>query len=118
MNIYKYIKILLVFCLLLPACQESGEVLHERGYPKSPAGVVNINKATLEELMCLPLINQQKAQLIIEWRKKHPFKRVEEIILVRQIGEYTYLQLRKYAVVKGKTTLKRKILYQKRKKGD
>jgi len=118
MNIYKYIKILLVFCLLLPACKKSEEVFHERGYPKSPAGVVNINRATLEELMRLPLINEQKAKLIIEWRKNHPFKSVEEIILVPQIGEYTYLQLRKYAVVKGKTTLKKKILYRKRKKGD
>jgi competence ComEA-like helix-hairpin-helix protein len=113
-----YIKIVPVaFILLLSAaCNNSGEVKQERYYPKSPIGVVNINTATIEELMCLPLIDTHKAQLIIEWRTKHPFKRVEEIIYVPLIGEYTYLHLRKYLVVKGKTTLKHDVLLDDKKK--
>lgn len=66
--------------------------------------------------MRLPMISEEKAQLIIEWRKKYPFKRVEEIIYVPRIGEYTYLKLRKYLVVEGQTTLKGKISINNQKK--
>ena len=108
---YKKVVTVLFILLLSVACNNPHEINQERSYPKSPLGVININTASKEELMLLPLISEEKSQFIIEWRNKHPFKRVEEIIYVPRIGEYTYLQLRKYLVVEGKTTLKHKILH-------
>jgi len=110
---YKKIVKVLFILLFSVACNNPYEINQERSYPKSPVGVVNINTASKEELMHLPLISEEKAHFIIEWRKKYPFKRVEEIIYVPRIGEFTYLQLRKYLVVEGKTTLKQKVLHLK-----
>lgn len=48
---------------------------------------VNINKATIEELMQIKGIGQKYAKRIVEFREKNgPFKNVEDIINVKGIG--------------------------------
>lgn len=96
--------LVILLAVVLFSCGGSEEVTDDRGYPRSPEGVVNINTALVEELCRLPGINRSLAERIVEWRKEHPFKRVEEIMFVRGIGERTYLKLRKYLVVLGETT--------------
>lgn len=64
--------------------------------PRSEAGApVDINTATAAELTTVKGIGPAKAQAIIEHRDKHgAFKSVDDLKLVRGIGEKTLEQLR------------------------
>ena len=56
---------------------------------------VNINTASLEELQTLPRIGPQIAQRILDYRKENGnFKKIEDILKVRGIGEKVYDQLK------------------------
>jgi comEA protein len=63
---------------------------------KSVAGkVVNINTASVAELNGLPGIGAKTAALIVEYRQKNgPFKKVEELMNVRGLGEKNFLKLK------------------------
>lgn len=76
----------------------------------SVKGVVNINTASSEQLQLLPRVGPALAGRIIDFREANgPFKRVEELVAVKGIGERSLEQLRPYVVTKGETTLKEKI---------
>ncbi len=68
---------------------------------------ININTASAEELQTLPKIGPKTAKAIIKYRKKHPFKSVDELIEVKGIGEKTLKKLRPLVTV-GKVTTKGK----------
>ena len=68
-------------------------------------GVVNIQTASAEELQRLPGIGPSKAQAIIAFRDRAPFRRVEDILRVRGIGRATFRRLRPMLSVSGATTL-------------
>ena len=55
---------------------------------------VNINKATLKELDSLNGIGFKKAAAIIEFRKTHPFKKIEDIMKVKGIGFKTFEKIK------------------------
>lgn len=59
------------------------------------AGVVNINSASLSELMTLPGIGQAKAETILAWREKNgAFGKIEDIMKVDGIGEGSFQKLK------------------------
>jgi competence protein ComEA len=60
-----------------------------------PVVFVNLNTATQTELEQLPGIGPKTAALIIEYRqKKGPFKKIEELMNVKGIGEKSFLKLK------------------------
>ena len=59
------------------------------------APVINLNSATAAQIATLPGIGPKTADLIVQYREKNGnFKKVEEIMNVRGIGEKTFLKLK------------------------
>ena len=58
------------------------------------SSIININTASLEELTTLKGIGEKKAQKIIEYRTKSPFKTKEQIMEVSGIGESLYNKIK------------------------
>ena len=69
------------------------------------AGIVNINTAAATDLQALPGIGAKTAERIIEYRQKNgPFKKIEELMNVRGVGEKNFLKLRgQVTVAAGKS---------------
>jgi competence protein ComEA len=61
--------------------------------------LININQATLEELISLPGIGPVTAEKIISYREEGLFTRIEDIQKVPGIGPATYEQIRIYLTV-------------------
>jgi competence protein ComEA len=92
--------ILLVVSLLAPLAASAAA---------SP-GVVNVNTATAEQLQLLPRIGASVAQRILDYRKENgKFASVEDLMLVRGIGESTFAGLKPYVSTGGETTLSAKV---------
>ena len=73
-------------------------------------GKVNINEASVEQLALLPRVGPAVAQRIVDFREENGgFKAVEDLMLVRGIGEKTFEKLAPYVAISGKTTLSEKV---------
>jgi len=63
--------------------------------PTPAANLVNLNTATVAQLELLPGIGAKTAQRIIEQRQKNGgFKKIEELMNVRGVGEKSFLKLK------------------------
>jgi competence protein ComEA len=63
--------------------------------PAKAAPLVNLNTATAEQLESLPGIGARTAERIVEYRQKNgPFKKVEDLMNVRGVGEKSFLRLK------------------------
>lgn len=77
----------LAFCLAIPLC--AGESV--------PSKPINLNSATVTELMQLPRVGAKTAERIVSFRKQHGgFRRIEEIMNVKGIGEKSFAKLKPY----------------------
>ena len=57
--------------------------------------IVNLNSASATDLEALPGIGAKTAARIIEYRQKNgPFKKIEELMNVRGVGEKNFLKLK------------------------
>jgi competence protein ComEA len=77
----------------------------------SPSGkIVNVNTASVEQLSNLPRIGTKLAERIVDFRKTNgSFKKVDELLAVKGIGEKMLEVLKPYVAVSGNTTLDEKI---------
>jgi competence protein ComEA len=67
--------------------------------PKA-AAMVNLNTATVEQLATLPGVGEKTAQRIVEYRQKNgPFKKPEDLMNVKGIGEKSFLRLKNQLTV-------------------
>jgi competence protein ComEA len=61
----------------------------------SASGPLNLNTATVAQLEALPGIGKSVAERILEYREKSGgFKKVEDLMNVRGIGEKSFLKLK------------------------
>jgi competence protein ComEA len=68
--------------------------------PRGPQRPVNLNNATVTELMQLPRVGQKTAERIVAFRKQHGgFQRPEEVMNVKGIGEKSFAKLKPFLVV-------------------
>jgi competence protein ComEA len=74
--------------------------------PAAPAAAerININTAGVDELVALPGIGRAYAERIVEYRAKNgPFKKPEDLLNVRGIGEKTLERIRDRVTVGSKS---------------
>jgi len=76
-----------------------------RSAAKPPVtGTININTASATELEALPGIGAKTAARIVEYRQKNgPFKKIEELMNVRGVGEKSFLKLKPQITVAAKS---------------
>ncbi len=72
--------------------------------------VVNVNTASATELTRLPRVGEKLAARIVAHREQHgPFRRAEDLMEVKGIGEKMFQGLQPYVTVSGPTTLVEKV---------
>jgi competence protein ComEA len=92
-------RISFVFAVIVMALLPAGLAAQAKGEKPKPAAAVttpvNINTATAAQLEALPGIGARTAQLIIEHRQKNGgFKKIEELMNIKGIGEKSFLKLK------------------------
>ena len=67
------------------------------------AAPIDLNAASVEQLVAVPGIGKSLAQRIVDFRQKNgPFKSVDELLKVQGIGEKSLEKLRPHLVVRAK----------------
>ena len=86
----------------LQASQAKGSATRTSRSAAKPSvtGTININTASADELVTLPGIGAKTAERILDYRQKNgPFKKVEELMNVRGVGEKNFLKLKDHLTV-------------------
>lgn len=98
--------------LCLPAAASAAPAPRPAATKPAPAeptdtsgAVINLNEATADQLTFLPGIGESKAERIIAFRAKQPFKTPNDLTRVRGIGPKTVRKLKPWIRVSGPTTL-------------
>jgi len=89
------VVVLVTLCAMsAPSVQAQSPASARAAAKPSAAGMVNLNTATAADLEGLPGIGAKTAARIVEYRQKNgPFKKVEELMNVRGVGEKNFLKL-------------------------
>ena len=98
------IAVLLVLGLagMAAAAQEGSRAPAKASNVQSP---VNLNTATMAQLETLPGVGPATAQRIVEYRQQNGgFKKIEELMNVRGIGEASFLKLKALITVTAART--------------
>src|SRR5262245_60209130 len=91
-------------CGLLASCLIAVVAAPPARAAKAVDGVININTAEVGVLGLLPGIGPAKAAQIVVYRKRRPFRTVDELVRIRGIGRKMVRQLRAHLAVAGPTT--------------
>jgi competence ComEA-like helix-hairpin-helix protein len=89
------LAILLVAQPGLPRSATSIE--QERKGKTAPVTVIDVNQATEQDFAGFPGIGPKLARRIVAYREKHgPFRRVEDLLVIRGIGHKKWRRIRPY----------------------
>lgn len=89
--------VLVFFAFLMANCtqKESQQVLSAEKSFEMSENAVNINTATLEELVKIPHIGEKTAAKIIEYREKFGrFRKPEHLLLIDRISDARFREMR------------------------
>jgi competence protein ComEA len=81
-----------------------GSGARARAAAKAVDGVVNLNTATPEVLALLPGLGPAKIERILVYRRKRPFRTVDELVRIKGVGRRMVRALRPHLAVSGPTT--------------
>jgi competence protein ComEA len=94
---------LLLVCIALMLSSAGPGVVwsaEEHTTAEGPAKKIDLNRATAEQLEEIPGIGPALARRIVEFRDKEgPFRRIEDLMKVRGIGEKSFQKMRPYVKV-------------------
>lgn len=83
----------LAMCICLTGAAPT--VLATPGDAANDDRLVDLNTASVEELTALPGIGEVTAKRIVEFREQNgPFRRIEDLLKVKGIGEKSFQKLR------------------------
>jgi competence protein ComEA len=88
--------IVLVLGLVAATGAAAQEAPRSSAKASAPAGApINLNTATVAQLETLPGIGKSTAERILEYRQKNGgFKKVEDLMNVRGVGEKSFLKMK------------------------
>ncbi len=66
-----------------------------------PGERIDLNRATVAELMRLPGVGETRAQAIVALWQKQPFRRVEDVLAVKGLGPAWLAKVKGNVVVSG-----------------
>ncbi|HEY4393252.1 MAG TPA: helix-hairpin-helix domain-containing protein [Polyangia bacterium] len=89
------VALTLLLVVLLPGRARAGKAI---------TGVVNLNTAPAEMLSLLPGVGPAKAAAILTYRKRRPFRTVDELVRIKGIGRKMVRRLRPHLAIAGPTT--------------
>lgn len=99
----------LLMILAVVALAAAGTAAEQKSPAKAPAAKatattpVNLNTATQAQLETLPGVGAKAAQRILEYRQKNgSFKKIEDLMNVKGIGEKAFLKLKPLLTVAQK----------------
>jgi competence protein ComEA len=96
--------ILTVVMLTLGVSAAAAQSIRSTTPTMSAAAPLNLNSATLAQLEALPGIGKATAERILEYRQKNGgFKKIEELMNVRGVGEKSFLTLKPLITVAAAT---------------
>ena len=91
-----------VICLIAATPQAS--FAQQEPPPATPKSTINLNTATIDQLASLPGVGPKTAERILEYRTKNGgFKKIEELMNVKGIGEKSFLKIKPLVSAPPKT---------------
>jgi len=90
----------LALCTVLFIATPASASTQQSPAPAAEKAALNLNAATLDQLETLPGIGRKVAERIVEYRTKSGgFKKIEELMNVKGIGEKSFLKIKPLIVV-------------------